>query len=57
MAPISDGIQSHHFMANGWESNGNSDRLYILGLQNPADGGCNHELKDACSLGKKLGPN
>ena len=28
------GIQSHHFMANRWGNNGNSDRLYILGLQN-----------------------
>ena len=28
------GIQSHHFMANRWENNGNSARLYILGLQN-----------------------
>ena len=28
------GIQSHHFMANRWGQNGNSDRLYFLGLQN-----------------------
>ena len=28
------GIWSHHFMANRWGNNGNSDRLYILGLQN-----------------------
>ena len=27
------GIQSHHFMANTWENNGNSDRLYFLSLQ------------------------
>ena len=27
-------IQSHYFMANGRENNGNSDRLYFLGLQN-----------------------
>ena len=26
------GIQSHHFMANSWGNNGNSDRLYFLGL-------------------------
>ena len=26
------GIQSHHVMANRWENNGNSDRLYFLGL-------------------------
>ena len=30
------GIWSHHFMANSWGNNGNSEtvRLYILGLQN-----------------------
>ena len=28
------GIWSHHFMANKWGNNGNSDRLYFLGLQN-----------------------
>ena len=28
------GIQSHHFMTNRWGNNGNSDRLYFLGLQN-----------------------
>ena len=27
------GIQSHHFMGNRWGNNGNSDRLYFLGLQ------------------------
>ena len=27
------GIQSHHFMANTWGNNRNSDRLYFLGLQ------------------------
>ena len=27
-------IQSHHFMANRWGNNGNSDRFYFLGLQN-----------------------
>ena len=25
---------SHHFMANRWGNNGNSDRLYLSGLQN-----------------------
>ena len=25
---------SHHFMANGWGNNGNTDTLYFLGLQN-----------------------
>ena len=48
------GIQSHHFMANRWGNNGNSDRLYILGLQkslwmvNAA-----MKLKDICSLEEK----
>ena len=27
------GIWSHHFMANRWGNNGNSDRLHFLGLQ------------------------
>ena len=26
--------QSHHFMSNRWENNGNSDRLYFFELQN-----------------------
>ena len=28
------GIGFHHFMANRWRNNGNSDRFYFLGLQN-----------------------
>ena len=28
------GIQSYHFMANRWGTNGNSEKLYFLGLQN-----------------------
>ena len=27
-------VSSHHFMANRWGNNGNSDRVYFLGLQN-----------------------
>ena len=27
-------IQSHHFMANRWRNNGNSERLYFLGFPN-----------------------
>ena len=27
------GIWSHHFMANNWGNNGNSDRVYFSGLQ------------------------
>ena len=28
------GIWSHHFIANRWRNNGNSDRLYFGGLRN-----------------------
>ena len=28
------GIRSHHFMANRWGNNGNSERLYFAGFQN-----------------------
>ena len=28
------GIWSHHLMTNSWGNNGNSNRLYFLGLQN-----------------------
>ena len=28
------GIQSHHFITKRWRTNGNSDRLYFIGLQN-----------------------
>ena len=31
---IQKNIQSHNFMANRWGNNGNSVRLYFLGLQN-----------------------
>ena len=31
-------IRSHHFMANRWGNNGNSDRLYFLGSKITADG-------------------
>ena len=30
----SDGIWSHHFMANRWGNNENSDRLYFLVFKN-----------------------
>ena len=32
-------------MANRWEKNGNSERLYFIGLQMTADGDCSHEIK------------
>ena len=49
------GMWSHHFMANRWRNNGNSEGLYFLGLQKTVDGDCSHEIKkDSCSLEKKL---
>ena len=52
------GIWSHHFMANRWGNNGNSDRLYFGGLQNNCGWWVTSamKLKDACSLEKKLWP-
>ena len=44
------GIWSHHFMANRWENNGNSERLYFWGGSKvTADGDCSHLL-----LGRKV---
>ena len=50
------GIQSHHFMANRWGNNGNSDRLYFPGLQNHCIWWLQSvmKLKDTCSLEEKL---
>ena len=45
------GIQSHHFMANKWGNNENSDRLYFLGSRITADGDCSHEIKRHLLLG------
>ena len=49
------GFQSHHFMANRWGKNENSDRFYFLGLQNHCGWRtAAMKLKDACSLEEKL---
>ena len=40
-------------MANRWGSNGNSERLYFLGLQITADGDCSHEIKRRLLLVRK----
>ena len=47
------GIHSHHFMANRWGNDGNSDRFYFLGLQNHCNGDCSHEIKRCLLLGRK----
>ena len=46
--------QPHHFMANRWENNGNSDRFYYCGSKITADGDAAMKLKDTCSLEEKL---
>ena len=51
------GIRSHHFLANRWGNNGNTDRLYFLGLQNHMDGDCSHEIKGRLLLGRKAMTN
>ena len=54
------GIQSHHFMANRWVNNGNSDRLYLFiyfGSKITADGDCSHEIKRCLLLGRKAMTN
>ena len=48
-------IWFHHFMANRWGNNGNSDRFYFLGLQKSLQMViAAMELKDTCFLEGKL---
>ena len=44
-------------MENRWGNNGNSDRLYFLGLQNHCYGDCTHEIKRCLLLGRKVMTN
>ena len=44
-------------MANRWGNNGNSDRLYFLGLQNHCMVTCSHEIKRHLLLGRKAMTN
>ena len=44
-------------MANRWGNSGNSDRLYILGLQITAAGDCSHEIKRHLLHGRKVMTN
>ena len=48
-----NGIWSHHFMANRWGNNGNSERLYFWGFQNH----CSHKIKRRLLLGRKVMSN
>ena len=47
-------IWSHHFMANSWWKNGNSDRFYFIELQNYCEWWLQSWNWDACSLEEKL---
>ena len=51
------GIRSHHFMANRWGNNGNSERIYFLGSKITADVDCSHEIKRSLLLGRKAMTN
>ena len=46
-------IQSHHFMANRWENNENSDRLFFWAPKSLWMVTAATKLKDACFLKKK----
>ena len=48
------GIQSHHFMANRWGNNENSDRLFSWAPKSLWTLTLAMKLKDACSLEEKL---
>ena len=48
------GIQFHHFMAKKRGNTGNSNRLYLFGLQNLQMVSAAMKLKDSCSLEEKL---
>ena len=45
------------FMANRWENNGNSERLYFGDSKITADGDCSHEIKRLLLLGRKAMTN
>ena len=48
-------IWSHHFMANRWGNNGNSEKTgNSEGSKITADGDCSHEIKRDLLLGRKV---
>ena len=51
------GIRSYHFVTNRWVNNGNSERLYFLGLQITADDGHSCEFKRHLLLGREAVTN
>ena len=51
---IDHGIWCHHFMADKWGNNGNSDKLSFVAPK--SDGDCSHEIKRCLLLEEKLWP-
>ena len=51
------GIQSHHFMANRWETMETATLFIFLGSKITADGDCSHEIKRRLLLGRKAMTN
>ena len=51
------GKLSHHFKANRWGNNGNSDRLIFFGSKIIADGDCSHKIKRHLLFGRKTMTN
>ena len=49
-------MQSHHFMANRWGNNGNSESIF-LGSKITSDDDCSHEIKRHLLLGRKAMTN
>ena len=47
----------HHFMANRWGNNGNTERLYILCSKITSDGDYSHEIKKHLLFGRKAMTN
>ena len=51
------GIQSHHFMANRWETVATVADFIFEGSKITADGDCSHEIKRRLLLGRKVMTN
>ena len=54
---LDHGMWSHHFMANRWGNNGNSERLFYWAPKITADSDCSHEIKRRLLLGRKVMTN
>ena len=52
-----NGIRSHHFMANRWETMETATLFIFLGSKITADGDCSHEIKRRLLLGRKAMTN